>query len=57
MGKYTSKKNGNGRYHERLAARGISNSQVRMPFIDHQGRKYDTYEGMKRGEGRRPTSE
>lgn len=57
MGKYTCKKNGMSKYPERLQARGVSPSQVRMPFIDGYGRKYNTYDDMKRGENRIPSAQ
>lgn len=45
MGKYTAKKQGTSHYPERLAARGLSPVQVRMPFFDNQGRKHSTMAG------------
>lgn len=53
MGKYTRKKSSTSRYPERLAARGLSPTQVRMPFIDNKGRKYDTMEQLQRANSKR----
>lgn len=49
--KHNVRKSGSrSRYPERLAARGISSSSVRMPFLDRRGRKHDSMEQMLRGE-------
>jgi hypothetical protein len=46
MSKYHSKKMGYSHYPERLEARGVSSAQVRMPFIDGRGRKYQSMEAL-----------
>lgn len=46
--KYTAKKLGTSNYPLRLAARGLSPAQVRMPFIDSRGRKFSSMDDLRK---------
>lgn len=50
---HVKKEGGSSNYPQRLADRGVSSSQVRMPFIDRQGRKHDSPDHLMKSEARR----